>query len=196
MPREKGKPQRFNPKSVHMNVAESHRYRLQHGYGETGFMGYGNFSGEYQPNSDVNLSSSSESNSQLTQESAMAINNSSRAKLSTRSQNKQAIIASTRKSSRFRPGTVALREIRRYQRSTELLIPKAPFQRLVKEILLDVSTTDVHRIQAGALNALHEAAEQFMVQTFDDANLCAIHASRSTVMKKDLLLAKRIKQKK
>jgi histone H3 len=130
---------------------------------------------------------------------------------------------------RYRPGTVALREIRKYQKSTELLIPRLPFQRLVREIAKDINT-DL-RFQSTALLALQvrnillrglqratcamnvkrtcapsirqplptlarppqEACENFMVHLFEDANLCAIHAKRVTVMPKDIQLARRIR---
>uniref|UniRef100_A0A7S3II07 Core Histone H2A/H2B/H3 domain-containing protein n=1 Tax=Strombidium inclinatum TaxID=197538 RepID=A0A7S3II07_9SPIT len=92
---------------------------------------------------------------------------------------------------RFRPGTVALRDIRRYQKSTELLIRKLPFQRLVREIANDYKT-DL-RFQSSAVLALQEAAEAYMVGLFEDTNLCAIHAKRVTIMPKDMQLARRIR---
>lgn len=92
---------------------------------------------------------------------------------------------------RFRPGTVALREIRRYQKSTELLIKKLPFQRLVRELTQDMKL-DV-RFQSTALLALQEAAEAYLVGLFEDTNLCAIHARRMTIMAKDMHLARRIR---
>jgi histone H3 len=92
---------------------------------------------------------------------------------------------------RFRPGTVALREIRRYQKSTELLIRKLPFQRLVREIAQDFKT-DL-RFQASAIAALQEASESYLVGLFEDTNLCAIHAKRVTIMPKDVQLARRIR---
>ena len=92
---------------------------------------------------------------------------------------------------RFRPGTVALREIRRFQKSTELLIRKLPFQRLVREIANDFKT-DL-RFQSSAVLALQEAAEAYMVGLFEDTNLCAIHAKRVTIMPKDMQLARRIR---
>ncbi|MCE5166456.1 5-hydroxytryptamine receptor 2A [Datura stramonium] len=96
-----------------------------------------------------------------------------------------------RKPHRFKPGTVALREIRKYQKSTELLIRKLPFQRLVKEIAQDFKT-DL-RFQGGAVAALQEAAEAYLVGLFEDTNLCAIHAKRVTIMPKDIQLARRIR---
>ena len=92
---------------------------------------------------------------------------------------------------RYRPGTVALREIRRYQKSTELLIRKLPFQRLVREIAQDFKT-DL-RFQSSAVVALQEASEAYLVGLFEDTNLCAIHAKRVTIMPKDIQLARRIR---
>jgi histone H3 len=91
---------------------------------------------------------------------------------------------------RFRPGTVALREIRRYQKSTELLIRRAPFVRLVKEIIQGLKPG--FRIQSTAVGALQEATEAFAVQLFENANLCALHAKRVTVQPKDMQLTMRI----
>ncbi|CAF0856903.1 unnamed protein product [Adineta ricciae] len=96
-----------------------------------------------------------------------------------------------KKPHRFRPGTVALREIRRYQKSTELLIRKLPFQRLVREIAQDFKT-DL-RFQSAAIGALQEASEAYLVSLFEDTNLCAIHAKRVTIMPKDIQLARRIR---
>ena len=96
-----------------------------------------------------------------------------------------------KKPHRYRPGTVALREIRRYQKSTELLIRKLPFQRLVREIAQDFKT-DL-RFQSSAVVALQEASEAYLVGLFEDTNLCAIHAKRVTIMPKDIQLARRIR---
>ena len=92
---------------------------------------------------------------------------------------------------RYRPGTVALREIRKFQKSTELLIKKLPFQRAVREIAHDVKP-DL-RFQSAAIGALQEAAEAHLVNLFEDTNLCAIHANRVTIMPKDMRLARRIR---
>uniref|UniRef100_UPI00358E5A83 histone H3-like n=1 Tax=Myxine glutinosa TaxID=7769 RepID=UPI00358E5A83 len=92
---------------------------------------------------------------------------------------------------RYRPGTVALREIRRYQKSTELLIRKLPFQRLVREIAQDFKS-DL-RFQSSAVMALQEASEAYLIGLFEDTNLCAIHAKRVTIMPKDIQLARRIR---
>ena len=96
-----------------------------------------------------------------------------------------------KKPRRFRPGTVALREIRRYQKSTELLIRKLPFQRLVREIEQDFKTE--LRFQSHAIMALQEASEAYLTSLFEDTNLCAIHAKRVTIMPKDMQLARRIR---
>nr|USZ79718.1 centromeric histone 3 variant [Lycoris aurea] len=96
-----------------------------------------------------------------------------------------------KKKHRFKPGTVAIREIRKYQKSVDLLIPHAPFFRLVKEVTHQFSI-EVNRWTAEALISLQEAAEFFIVNLFEDANLCAIHAKRVTLMQKDIQLARRI----
>jgi histone H3 len=101
------------------------------------------------------------------------------------------IQAGKSKKHRFRPGTVALREIRKYQKSTDLLIRKAPFQRLVREVAQDFKQ-DL-RFQSQAVLALQESAEAYLVGLYEDSNCCAIHAKRVTVMPKDMLLAKRIR---
>ncbi|VAH20479.1 unnamed protein product [Triticum turgidum subsp. durum] len=83
---------------------------------------------------------------------------------------------------RFRPGTVALREIRKYQKSTEPLIPFAPFVRLVKEITNDLTKGELNHWTPQALISLQEAAEYHIVDVFEEANLCAIHAKRVTII--------------
>ena len=92
---------------------------------------------------------------------------------------------------RNRPGIVALREIRKYQKSTELLIRKLPFQRLVREIAQDFKH-DL-RFKPSAILALQEASECYLIGLFEDTNLCAIHARRVTIMPKDIRLARRIR---
>lgn len=94
----------------------------------------------------------------------------------------------------MRPGGKALREIRRYQASTELVIRKLPFQRLVREIAQDFRP-DL-RFQGSSVLALQEASEAYLVGLFEDTNLCAIHAKRVTVMVKDMQLARRIRGEK
>ncbi|KRY31199.1 histone H3 [Trichinella spiralis] len=115
-----------------------------------------------------------------------------RKQLATKAARKSAPSAGgVKKPHRYRPGTVALREIRRYQKSTELLIRKLPFQRLVREVAQDYKT-DL-RFQSSAVLALQEAAEAYLVGLFEDTNLCAIHAKRVTIMPKDIQLARRIR---
>lgn len=110
-----------------------------------------------------------------------------------------------KKPHRYRPGTVALREIRRFQKSTDLLIRKLPFNRLVREITqnlqgsgLDLKHDLKHvpsglRFQGSAILALQEASEAYLVSLFEDTNLCAIHANRVTIMPKDMQLAQRLR---
>jgi histone H3 len=96
-----------------------------------------------------------------------------------------------KKTHRYRPGTVALRDIRKYQKSTELLIAKLPFQRLVREIAQDFKTE--LRFQASAVMALQEMSESYITSLFEDSNLCTIHGKRVTMMPKDIQLARRIR---
>ncbi len=105
-----------------------------------------------------------------------------------------------RKKPRLRPGTKALREIRKYQSHSkhgiELLIRKLPMQRIVREISEEYTgghfETGV-KFQANAFEAIHHASEDYAVHLFEDANLEAIHAKRVTVMPKDIQLARRIR---
>ena len=93
----------------------------------------------------------------------------------------------------YRPGPVALREIRRYQKSTELLVRRAPFEHLEWEIMQDMEHGGiVLRVSPAAVMALQEAVEAYLVLLFEDTNLCVIHAKRVTIMPKDMQLARRI----
>ncbi len=92
---------------------------------------------------------------------------------------------------RWHPGTVALREVKRYQKTTELLVKKAPFQRLVREIA--AAHKDGLRFQSAALAAIQEATESYVISLLSDANLAALHAKRVTAMPKDLALARRLR---
>ena len=94
------------------------------------------------------------------------------------------------KKRRFRPGTVALREIWQYQKSTDLLMRRAPFQWVIYEIMRGFRN-DL-RIQAVAIKGLQEAAEAYLVGLFEDSNLCAIHARWVTIMPRDVQLTRRI----
>ena len=104
-----------------------------------------------------------------------------------------------RRKPRARPGTVALREIRKYQggkKATELLIRKLPLQRLVRELSEPYKTANFSegiRFQSGAFDALHNACEDYLVHLYEDSNLNAIHAKRVTVMPKDMQLARRVR---
>ena len=93
---------------------------------------------------------------------------------------------------RYRPGERALKEIRLYQRNTDLLIRRLPFARLVREVQM-CFCRHPYRWQAEAMIALQEAAEAHIVGLFEDANLCTIHAKRVTIMTKDIQLARRIR---
>ena len=95
-----------------------------------------------------------------------------------------------RRPRRYRPGTVALREIRKYQKSTDLLIRKIPFQRFLREISQSIKK-DL-RWQSTAILAIQEAAESYLVRMFEDVNVCAIHGGRQTIQIKDILLWKRL----
>jgi histone H3 len=98
---------------------------------------------------------------------------------------------SEKKIRRYRPQSHALREIRMYRRSTDLLIKKLPFQRLVREIAQGIKSET--RFQSAALEALQEATEAYLVGLFEDTNMCAAHAGRVTIMTRDMLLARRIR---
>ena len=99
-----------------------------------------------------------------------------------------------KKPHRYRPGTVALREIRRYQKTTDLLVRKAPFQRLVRELLDDVQATiEVERCTGSSILALQEAAKAHLVGVKEDTILVVLHAKRVTIMPKDIQLARRIR---
>jgi histone H3 len=93
-----------------------------------------------------------------------------------------------RKPHRWHPGTVALREIQKFQKNTDLLIRKAPFKRLVCKIASKFGKSDL-QMQSTAVLALQEAAKYFMVDVFSNTNLCAMHGKRVTIMKKDMVLA-------
>jgi len=99
------------------------------------------------------------------------------------------------KKRKFRAGAKALREIRKYQKSSDLLIPAMPFSRLIREVAQSVLGYNVaeFRFQSSALMALQEAAEAFLVTLFEDTVLCAIHAKRVTIMPRDMQLARRIR---
>jgi len=96
-----------------------------------------------------------------------------------------------KKPHKFKPGTVALREIRRYQKSTDLVIRQLPMQRLVREIAQDYKT-DL-RFEKRAINAIQQAVEYYIIGLLQDSNLCALHAKRQCIMPKDIQLARRLR---
>ena len=97
----------------------------------------------------------------------------------------------TKRKHRYRPGTLALCEIRHYQKNTNLLIKRTPFARLVREIAQ--GCMQELQFQNSAIGTLQEAAEAYLVGLFEDTNLCAIHAKRITIMPRDIQLARRIR---
>ena len=100
-------------------------------------------------------------------------------------------VGGVKKPHRYRPGTVSLREIRKYQKSTDLLIAKAPFIRVFREVMQEYKS-DLRRT-AECNPALQEAAEAYLVGLMEDSNYAAIHAKRVTIMPKDIQLARRIR---
>ena len=104
---------------------------------------------------------------------------------------KQVAASGSSKTHRRRPGTVALREVRKYQKTTEHLIRKAPFVRLIRECLF--KTKESIRLSANACEAIQDATESYMTGLLSDANLCTLHAKRVTLMPRDLKLARRLR---
>ena len=113
--------------------------------------------------------------------------------------------AGVKKPHRYRPGTVALREIRRFQKSTDLLIPKQSFQKAMREVVNDTQEdlkamnalkilTEPPRVTCATVECLQSASEAIITKTFEDANVCAIHAGRKTIQRKDLYIAHRLSQ--
>ena len=104
-----------------------------------------------------------------------------------------------KKKRRFKPGTVALREIRKYQKNGDPIIPLASFKRLIKELVDEVTQTQMAsfpngvRVAADANHALREAAENYLVGLYADSNLEAIHGKRITIFAKDMQLARRVR---
>ena len=93
---------------------------------------------------------------------------------------------------RYRPGTVALKKIRRYQGTTGLLIPKATFQRVVRDIAQHDKEASKFKWQSLAMLALQEAAEDYIIGLLKDAQLCAIHSNRETIQPHDIHLCLRV----
>lgn len=99
--------------------------------------------------------------------------------------------AAVKRPHRFKAGTVALREIRKYQKTTDLLIRKLPFQRLVREVASQYKSDA--RFQSSSILAIQESLENYLTGLFEDGNKCAIHAKRVTLMARDLHLVHKIK---
>ena len=120
----------------------------------------------------------------------MAVKNRPRLQLGSKSTGGQPV------KRRLRPGEAALRDIRRFQKSTDLLMLRLPFQRLVRELAEEIGVSmsgKTYRFQTTAVMALQEATESYLTNLFDDTNLCALHAKRVTIMPKDMHLALRIR---
>lgn len=93
---------------------------------------------------------------------------------------------------RFRPSMKWISEVRRYQKTTDLLIRKLPFTRLVRDITREVNTNNF-RWTTHALEALQEATEAYAVELLSASLLCTLHAKRVTLMQRDIQLAQRIR---
>ena len=112
--------------------------------------------------------------------------------LATKATRRKALaVGGVKKPHRYCPGTVALREIQRYQKNTDLLIRKAPYKRLVREIACAL-IPDL-QMQSTSVLALQEAAEAYLIGLFHDTNECALHAKCVTIMPRDMQLARRIR---
>ncbi|KAF5312713.1 hypothetical protein D9619_002344 [Psilocybe cf. subviscida] len=140
---------------------------------------------------DLSLDTNSDRPHQVTALMSYAGGKAPRKQLAVMTASKNDIPASRKKPHRFRPGTVALREIRRYQKSSKLLIRRMPFQRLVREIAQDYKA-DI-RFQSAAIEALQDSAKAYLVGLFEDVNLAALHAKRVTIMPRDMALARRLR---
>jgi histone H3/H4 len=100
-----------------------------------------------------------------------------------------------KKRKKRKPGVVALRQIKYYQNSTDLLIRISPFQRLVKEIAdqLVAGNGEKYRWKLTALEALQAATESYLVALMEDTNKAAIHAKRVTIRPEDLHLVRSVR---
>lgn len=111
-------------------------------------------------------------------------------------QSPSAARGAARRKIRYKPGQLALADIKRLQNTTDMLIPKIRFHRLVREITQEHTKDEPYKYQVAALQALQEAAEAYLVYLFEDTNLCCIHAKRVTIMPRDIHLARRIRNEK
>ena len=139
----------------------------------------------------------SPSNAQLAKAGAAKTAAKKRKALPTTNSKRKAAPATggVKKPHRYRPGTVALREIKKFQKSVDLLMRKLPFSRLVREIsnTFPLPCGDLARWSPEAILALQNATEDYIVGLNEETNLCAIHAKRVTVMPKDIKLARRVR---
>ena len=129
---------------------------------------------------------------QTAKKSSVAAPASLHMKLASKEKRMKQIEQVKKRKDRYRPGQLALKEIRRLQKSFDLLIPRTRMQRLIREISKDLCREDL-KFQSASLGALHEAAEAYLVGLFEDTNLCAIHAKRVTIMPRDIFLARKIR---
>jgi len=94
------------------------------------------------------------------------------------------------KKRRKRPGTLAIRDIRRWQKEIEPILARGPLERLIRSIAGEFDPNA--RWQEVSLAALHRDLEVFLYRTFRNTNLCAIQAGRSTIQGKDVRLQQEI----
>lgn len=99
------------------------------------------------------------------------------------------------KKRRWRPGTQALREIRKSQKGVGLLMPRRPFRRFVRNIIQDTSYNHVSRITQSAAEALQEASEGYLIDLFTDSMHAVVHRRRRTLTPKDMELVNKIREK-
>jgi len=97
-----------------------------------------------------------------------------------------------RKKKRRKAGTVALRQIKYYQETTNLLLRCLPFERLVKEIAESLTSdgTQKYRWKLSALQVLQYAVESYLTALLEDTNKAAVHAKRVTIRPEDMRLVR------
>ena len=115
-----------------------------------------------------------------------------------RARNDRPPVTGVRRRRRKKPGEGALKEIRKMQNSSDLLISKFRMSQVIREITRSVTPahcTDF-RFTSAAIAALHVAAEDHAVRTFEMSNLAAIHAKRVTIQPKDMQFVRKIREDK
>ena len=95
------------------------------------------------------------------------------------------------KTKKTRQGLKALKEIKKYQSSTEMLIRRLSFQRVVKEIVQKIQ--EDLRLWSTAILVLQEVGDMVLLGLLEQSNLCMLHARRVTIMPKDVQLARHIR---